>query len=213
MGATLDGEAACAIAYFGDGASSQGEIHEAMNFAAVFSAPVIFFCQNNGWAISVPVEKQVAGGSVAARAAGYGIPGIRVDGNDVEAVRDATAAAVLRARSGEGPTVIEAMTYRLGPHATSDDPRRYRSAEEEANRRELDPLVRTRAKLLATTGATEQSLAAIETAAQAEAAELRAAFADMPKPTFSDHLERVYRDTPPQVAKRNRDWLELTHSV
>jgi 2-oxoisovalerate dehydrogenase E1 component alpha subunit len=130
-----------AIAYFGDGASSQGDIHEAMNFAGVYGAPVVFFCQSNGWAISLPTEKQVAGGSIAARAAGYGMPGVRVDGNDVVAVYQATLEAVDRARRGEGPSVIEALTYRMGPHSTSDDPGRYRTLEEEREWQSRDPLV------------------------------------------------------------------------
>jgi pyruvate dehydrogenase E1 component alpha subunit len=110
------------LAFLGDGASSQGDVHEAMNFAAILKAPVVFFVQNNGWAISVPTEQQVAGGSVAARAAGYGMAAVRVDGNDVLAVLDATERAVAHARAGLGPVVVEAMTYRRGPHSTSDDP-------------------------------------------------------------------------------------------
>ncbi len=138
-----------AIAYFGDGASSQGDIHEAMNFAGVYGAPVVFFCQSNGWAISLPTEKQVAGGSVAARAAGYGMSGVTVDGNDVIAVYEATLDAVSRARSGAGPTVIEALTYRMGPHSTSDDPGRYRTLEEEREWQSRDPLVVLENRLLA----------------------------------------------------------------
>src|SRR5581483_12103460 len=150
MGAKLDGTGGCAIAYFGEGGSSQGEVHEAMNFASVFELPVVFFCQNNQWAISVPASRQVGGGSVAARAAGYGLAGAQVDGNDVVAVYEATAAAIERGRSGGGATVIEALTYRLGPHATSDDPSRYRSGEEEAAWREREPLVLARRRLLET---------------------------------------------------------------
>ncbi len=129
-----------AIAYFGDGASSQGDVHEAMNFAGVYTLPVVFFCQNNGWAISVPTENQVAGGSVSARAAGYGLPSEKIDGNDVAAVYEATTRALNRAHSGGGATVIEAMTYRVGPHSTSDDPGRYRSLDEEQSWRARDPL-------------------------------------------------------------------------
>ncbi|TNC28286.1 pyruvate dehydrogenase [Amycolatopsis alkalitolerans] len=147
MGARLDGTGGVAITYFGDGASSQGDVHEALNFAAVYRLPVIFFCQNNGWAISVPAERQVAGGSVAARAAGYGIEGVRVDGNDVLAVFEATSEALCRGRDGGGPTVIEAMTYRMGPHSTSDDPGRYRTLEEEREWAERDPVARAAANL------------------------------------------------------------------
>jgi 2-oxoisovalerate dehydrogenase E1 component alpha subunit len=140
MGEQRHGTDGVAIAYFGDGASSQGDIHEAMNFAGVYGAPVVFFCQSNGWAISLPTEKQVAGGSVAARAAGYGMLGVNVDGNDVLAVYAATLAAVESARQGGGPTVIEARTYRMGPHSTSDDPGRYRTLEEEREWQARDPL-------------------------------------------------------------------------
>ena len=141
MGEQRRGTQGVSIAYFGDGASSQGDIHEAMNFAGVYGAPVVFFCQSNGWAISLPTSKQVAGGSVAARAAGYGMPGVTVDGNDVVDVYRATVEAVERARRGDGPTVIEAVTYRMGPHSTSDDPGRYRTLEEERQWQSRDPLL------------------------------------------------------------------------
>jgi pyruvate dehydrogenase E1 component alpha subunit len=118
-----------------------------MNFAGIYGLPVVFFCQNNGWAISVPTESQVAGGSVAARAEGYGLVGNRVDGNDVLAVHRATEAAILRARSGGGATVIEAMTYRAGPHSTSDDPGRYRTLAEEQDWLTRDPLALAEAQL------------------------------------------------------------------
>ena len=111
--------------YFGDGASSEGDAHEAMNLAGVRRAPVVFVLKNNGWAISTPVRKQTAATSFAARAAGYGIAGELVDGNDLFAMHDACSRAVARARAGEGPTLIEARTYRMGPHNTSDDPTRY----------------------------------------------------------------------------------------
>jgi len=143
MGAKLDGTGGAAITYFGDGASSQGDVHEAMNFAGVYRLPVVFFCQNNGWAISVPTARQVAGGSVAKRAEGYGIEGVRVDGNDVRAVYEATRQAL---RSGQ-PVVIEAMTYRMGPHSTSDDPGRYRTLDEERAWAERDPLLKAAAEL------------------------------------------------------------------
>jgi 2-oxoisovalerate dehydrogenase E1 component alpha subunit len=140
MGEQRHGTDGVALAYFGDGASSQGDIHEAMNFAGVYRAPVVFFCQSNGWAISLPTKAQVAGGSVAARAAGYGMPGVTVDGNDVLEVYRATSEAVDRARRGEGPSIIEAMTYRMGPHSTSDDPGRYRTLEDEREWQTRDPL-------------------------------------------------------------------------
>ena len=124
-GAKLKGEDRVSIAYFGDGATSEGSVHEGATFAGVMKAPVILLCNNNQWAISTPVSKQTAAASLVEKAAGYGIPGARVDGHDVLAVYEATREAVERARAGEGPTWIEAVTYRAAPHATADDPSIY----------------------------------------------------------------------------------------
>jgi pyruvate dehydrogenase E1 component alpha subunit len=124
-GKKLRGERACAIAFFGDGATSEGAFHEGANFAAVMCAPLVLFCNNNQWAISTPLSAQTAAETLADKAAGYGIPGVRVDGGDVLAVFEATREAVERARAGEGPTLIEAVTYRCAPHATADDPTAY----------------------------------------------------------------------------------------
>jgi len=135
------------VCYFGDGATSEGDFHEAMTFAGVTRAPVIFFCQNNAWAISVPREIQCAADSLAKKAVGYGMPGIQIDGNDPFATYLAVSAGLERARSGDGPCFIEALTYRLGPHTTSDDPHRYRSRKEEERMRALEPLSRYRAFL------------------------------------------------------------------
>src|SRR5438034_2109592 len=124
-GKKLKGEPACALVFFGDGATSEGAFHEGANFAAVTAAPLILFCNNNGWAISTPLEAQTRTETLADKAAGYGIPGLRVDGTDVLACYEATREAVARARSGEGPTFIEAVSYRVAPHATADDPSAY----------------------------------------------------------------------------------------
>jgi len=124
-GKKLRGEPACAIAYFGDGATSEGAFHEGANFAAVMDAPLVLFCNNNGWAISTPVTAQTRAETLADKAVGYGIPAARVDGGDVLAVFEATRDAVARARAGEGPSFIEAVTYRAAPHATADDPSAY----------------------------------------------------------------------------------------
>ena len=137
---TLKGSDAVTIVFFGDGASSQGDTHEAMNFAGVHKLPVIFFCENNRYAISVPIEKQMGVESVASRAIGYGFPGVQVDGTDVVAVHEATKAAVERARAGEGPTLIEASVERLLPHTTDDDHTRYRSDEDIAQMANKDPI-------------------------------------------------------------------------
>src|SRR3954453_21865373 len=137
-GKKLRGERTCAIAYFGDGATSEGAFHEGANFAAVMRAPLVLFCNNNQWAISTPITAQTAAETLADKAVGYGIPGVRVDGGDVLAVYEATREAVTRARAGEGPTLIEAVTYRAAPHATADDPAAYIDLErvEEARRNE-----------------------------------------------------------------------------
>jgi pyruvate dehydrogenase E1 component alpha subunit len=136
-GKRLRGESACALVFFGDGATSEGAFHEGANFAAVMRAPLVLLCNNNGWAISTPVAEQTRAEALVDKAVGYGIPGVRVDGGDVLAVYEASRDAVARARAGEGPTFIEAVTYRSAPHATADDPRAYidleRVEEERAN--------------------------------------------------------------------------------
>ncbi len=129
----LKGEDDVSVAYFGDGATSQGDFHEALNIASVNKAPVIFFCQNNHWAISVPLHLQTASQTIAQKAVAYGMKGVQVDGNDILAVYKVMQDAVNRARNGEGPMLIEAVTYRQGPHTTADDPTKYRDAKEVAD--------------------------------------------------------------------------------
>jgi pyruvate dehydrogenase E1 component alpha subunit len=128
-GKKLRGESTCALVFFGDGATSEGAFHEGANFAAVMQAPVVLLCNNNQWAISTPLSAQTRAETLADKAVGYGMPGVRVDGRDVLAVYEATSEAVARARAGEGPTLIEAVTYRCAPHATADDPSAYIDAE------------------------------------------------------------------------------------
>jgi pyruvate dehydrogenase E1 component alpha subunit len=174
------GLAGVVCVYFGDGGSSEGDFHEACNLAGVRRAPVIFFLQNNRWAISTPVSKQTAAASFAARAPGYGFPGELVDGNDFFAVYEATRRAVDRARAGDGPTLIESRTYRMGPHNTADDPTRYVDPEELEAHRALDPIARLRSYLqddgVLSEGAEERMRAEIEDeiAAALAAAEPRA---------------------------------------
>ena len=136
------------VAFFGDGTTSSNDFHAGLNFAGVFQAPAIFFCQNNQWAISLPRERQTHSATLAQKAEAYGFPGVVVDGTDVRAVYAAVAEARRRAVAGEGPTLIEAQVYRLGPHSTSDDPRRYRSEEELRAWREKDPIARTKHELI-----------------------------------------------------------------
>ena len=151
LASKMRGEDAVTIVYFGDGATSAGDTHEAMNFAAIHRLPVIFFCENNRWAISVPLSKQMAVDSVASRAQGYGMPGLTVDGCDIAAVFEATSEAARRAREGLGPTLIEANVERYLPHTSDDDDRRYRTAEDIEESRKRDP-IRILREQLSTTG-------------------------------------------------------------
>ena len=212
-GQTLDGSDAVALTYLGDGASSQGDVHEAMNFAAVMKAPVVFFVQNNGWAISVPTERQVAGGSVAARGTGYGIPALQVDGNDVLAVLEATRRAFAHCRSGNGPVIIEAMTYRRGPHSTSDDPGRYRSLDEERDGAGEDPLRRLRQQLLSDGLADEAFFARADASAAAEAERVRKGLEALGPRPGSEMFDLVFQETTPALQAQSATWREESEHV
>ena len=148
IAARILGDDIVTMTYFGDGSTSRGDFHAAMNFAGVFKAPVVFVNQNNQWAISVPLRRQTASPTIAVKAIAYGVRGVRVDGNDVLAVYTTAREAVELARSGEGPTLIEAVTYRLGPHTTADDPSRYRSEEEVKEWERREPLRRFKLYLI-----------------------------------------------------------------
>lgn len=202
MGVRADGREACAITYFGDGSASEGDFHEAANLAAVFQAPAVLFCQNNGWAISVPTTSQTAG-EIWRRAEGYGFPGVRVDGNDVLAVYRATKEAVDRAHEGGGPSLIEAMTYRMGPHTTADDASRYRDDADVERWRELDPIARYRAWLLRAGHADEAFVAECETFGEDRVAEIRAAVVATEPPPAEWLFDWTYAD-PPSVFLRER---------
>ncbi|NNC13328.1 pyruvate dehydrogenase (acetyl-transferring) E1 component subunit alpha [Planctomonas sp. JC2975] len=203
MGITRDEADAVAIAYFGDGATSEGDTNEAMIFAAAYNAPVVFFCQNNQYAISEPVGLQ-AQKPIADRAPGFGIPSIRVDGNDVLAVLAATRMALDHARTGEGPMFIEAVTYRMGPHTTSDDPTKYRDKDELESWKERDPIERMRLLLTDSGMLDEERAAAVKAKSDEVAASLREACLALrprdPLAIFDD----VYAQTPPSLA-RERD--------
>jgi pyruvate dehydrogenase E1 component alpha subunit len=144
MAAKLKRDPIAVMVYMGDGATSKGDFHEGLNFAGVFSAPVVFLCQNNQWAISVPLRKQTAAKTLAQKAIAYGLPGLQVDGNDVFAVYRAANEALTRAREGQGPTLIECVTYRLGDHTTADDASRYRNRDEVEQWKKKDPIERLR---------------------------------------------------------------------
>lgn len=169
MAAKLKGEDACTLTFLGDGASSEGDTHEAFNFASVWQTPTVFVLQNNQYAISTPLREQSNATMLADRAAGYGMPGLRVDGNDIAAVFAAVTAALERARNGEGPTLIECLTYRMESHTNSDDPTKYRDAEEVEHWKQFDPIDRLE-KHLRTAGVLDDVTAAEITASAEELA-------------------------------------------
>ena len=206
MGSKLDGNTACSLAYFGDGSASEGDFHEGANLAAVFGAPAILFCQNNGWAISVPSHRQFAA-PIADRAAGYGMPGVRVDGNDVLAVYAVTREAVERARAGEGPTLIEAITYRIGSHSTADDAGRYRDEAEVAAWRERDPIDRYRSCLLGAGTIDETFVRSCDDEAEAWVADIRTELMALGEPPASEIFDHAFADPPPTLLAQREELL------
>jgi pyruvate dehydrogenase E1 component alpha subunit len=208
-GLRLRGEDAVVLAYIGEGGSSEGDFHEALNLAGVTRAPVVFFMQNNQWAISTSRRVQSATSSFALRAAGYGLEGIEVDGNDVMAVYDVAVAAVERARKGDGPTLIEAVTYRMGFHNTTDNPSRYQDPEAYAEARRRDPIERVQ-KYLAGLGLWDpqrEAIVAEELRNEIDTA-LEAAFA-APIAGPRDVFENVYEHPPERVLRQRAELLDL----
>lgn len=205
--AHLDGAEIATIAYFGDGATSQGDIAEALTFAATWSAPVVFFCQNNHWAISEPVRLQSAT-PIAQRAVGHGVPATRVDGNDVLAVLAVTRRATARARGGGGPSFIEAITYRMGPHTTADDPTRYRTAAETEEWARRDPILRVR-RLLEREDLFDPAAARrVDERADEVAHRMRAETIGMPDPEPLELFEHVYATPHPLIDAERRDYAD-----
>jgi len=194
------------LTYFGDGSTSQGDVNEAMVFAAVNQAPVVLFCQNNQWAISEPTTSQAIA-PIANRAPGFGIPSVRVDGNDVLAVYAVTAAALERAHTGGGPTFVEALTYRMGAHTTSDDPSRYRTSDEEQHWRRRDPIERLRAYLDRLGELPEGFEDGIAAEGDALGERLRTQVRAMGRPAADRMFEHVYA-TPHAVVETERQWFE-----
>ena len=203
MGIQNDGADSVAVTYFGDGATSEGDVNEAMVFAASFQVPVVFFCTNNHWAISEPVRLQ-SHIQLSDRAAGFGIPSLRVDGNDVLAVMAATRVALDRARRGGGPTFIEAVSYRMGPHTTADDPTRYRDANELEDWAARDPISRIAALLERKGLLTEELQQQVKDKADAVAREMRTGCTTMPDPEPLDVFKNVY-STPNSWLDRQQD--------
>jgi 2-oxoisovalerate dehydrogenase E1 component alpha subunit len=198
MGVQRDGAESeeAVIVYFGDGATSQGDVNEAFVWASVFNAPIVFFCQNNQWAISEPLEKQ-SRIPLYQRARGFGFPGLRVDGNDVLACYAVTRKAMQAAREGQGPTLIEAFTYRMGAHTTTDDPTRYRLASELEMWKLKDPIERVRAYLVRTGQAEPEFFAEVEAEAKRIGASVRDACRNMPDPPPLAIFDNVYSEPTP----------------
>ena len=195
------GDDAVVMVYFGDGATSEGDFHEALNFAGVWHVPVVFVCQNNQWAISVPLKKQTHSRTIAQKALAYGLPGIQVDGNDVLAVYVAAREAVDRARAGDGPTLIECVTYRLGMHTTADDPTKYRSEAEVAMWEQKDPMTRFRA-YLEKRNLLEEGL---EQRVDDEIAEAIRRFEATPIADPLTMFDHVYADLPPNLTAQRAE--------
>jgi len=206
--ARLNGEDLVVLAYCGEGATSEGDFHIGLNFAGVWKAPVVFFVQNNGWAISVPTQKQTASDGFAIKAEAYGIAGEAVDGNDLVAVYEATSRAVERARSGEGPTLIEARTYRLGPHSTSDDPRLYRPESEVREWSAKDPIARLKQTLVDRGGWSEEFGLTTEHEAAREVQAAAAQSLREPMPAVESMFEDVYDRDVWTLAEQRAEYLE-----
>ncbi|MGI5131469.1 pyruvate dehydrogenase (acetyl-transferring) E1 component subunit alpha [Pseudonocardia sp. CA-107938] len=200
--ARLKGEPTVVMALCGDGATSEGDFHEALNFAAVFRAPVVFLVQNNKYAISVPLARQTAAESLAAKAVGYGMPGEQVDGNDLAALLVVLGAAVERARSGGGPTLVEADTYRVQAHTNADDPTRYRTDDEVQPWRARDPLLRLRTHLVATGELDDEREAAFAAEAERLAEHVRAGMNAEPATDPTELFAHVYAAPTPQLAEQ-----------
>lgn len=207
--AKLKGEKIMTLVYFGDGATSKGDFHEAMNFAGVFKTPTLFFCQNNQYAISVPRSLQTASKTIAQKAISYGFDGIQVDGNDLFAVMVVTGEAVKKARSGGGPTLIEGVTFRFGPHTTADDPTRYRTEKEVEAWKPFDPLIRLKLYLGRQGLWSETIEQQIVEEAQEEIDQAVKEAESIPAPEVDDIFKYVFKDMTPPL----REQLEYLKSM
>jgi len=199
-----------AIAYFGDGATSEGDFHEGLNFASVFKAPVIFFNQNNGFAISVPIKKQMNSKTIAQKALAYDMPGVRVDGNDIFAVYFQTVEGLDRARKGEGPTLIEAMTWRYGAHTTADDPTKYRDqSQSDTIRENRDPLLRVERFMKANNFWHEDWVMKVKEETQIEVEQAVKDMESYPKPNINDLFDNVFENPTWTIAKQKEEYFQL----
>ncbi len=207
--AKLQKEKICTVAYFGDGATSEGDFHEAMNFAGVFQTPTIFFCQNNQYAISVPRKRQTAAKTLAQKAIAYGFSGIQVDGNDLFAVYAATREARERAVAGLGPTMIEAVTYRFGPHTTADDPTKYREEAEMQDWKPLDPLLRLQIYLKGKGLWSEEEEEKIKAEAETIINRAIQEAEDFPLPKPEDMFRYTFAELTPNLKEQMDDYLSF----
>lgn len=207
VGALPETDPEAVIAYFGDGASTEGEIHESMVFAASYDAPVLFFIQNNQWAISVPFATQ-SRVPLATRAAGYGFEGLRVDGNDILGVVAATRYALEKIRAGEGPVLIEAETYRMGAHTTADDPTKYRERDEEEQWGHLDPVERLRVHLREAHGVEDEFFETVARENDEIAQRMRADVLAMTPPRFEDSFVKAYAEQHSLVDAERAEYLD-----
>ena len=199
-----------AIAYFGDGATSEGDFHEGMNMASVFKVPAVFFNQNNGFAISVPIDKQMNSETVAQKSVAYGIPGVRVDGNDIFAVYFQTKEALERARKGEGPTLIEAVTWRYGAHTTADDPTKYRNqSKSDEIRQTRDPLMRLE-RYMKNEGIWDEGWTTqIQNQITEEVEQAIREVESYPKPKVDDLFDYVFETPTWTIAKQKEEYFQL----
>ena len=200
---------AAVLAHFGDGASSQGDVNEGFIFAASYNAPVVFFCQNNQWAISEPIERQTRI-PLYQRALGFGFPGVRVDGNDVLATYAVTKAALQRARDGQGPTLIEAYTYRMGAHTTTDDPTRYRLSADVEHWKLKDPIARVDAYLKRHGLVDDGFIDVVKAEADELGVRLREGCKALPDPDPHAIFDLVYDETPPELAEQRDEFAAYT---
>lgn len=211
MGIGLDGSDDAVIAYFGDGASSQGDVSEALTFSSVYNAPVVFFCQNNQWAISEPTERQTRV-PLYKRGDGFGVPGVRVDGNDVLACQAVTRWALEHARSGQGPVLVEAFTYRMNPHTTSDDASRYRVDEEVEGWRRKDPIARVKTYLEREGWADQEFFDAVDAEGEQLARRIREGVRSMPNPDAKAIFAHVYAEEHALVTEERDTYLAYAAS-
>ncbi len=203
------GDGGVTTVFFGDGATSSNDFHNGMNFGAVTKSPAIFICMNNQWAISVPLSKQTAQTEIYKKAVAYGMPGVQIDGNDIFAFYHAVKEATERARNGEGPTLIEAVTYRVGPHTSSDDPTRYRTDDEVKKWRVKDPIERFQKYLINKGYLSKKDIDAMYNEFEEQLNDLVDEADKLPKPELSTMFDDVFKEIPPFLQEQKEELLSF----